>query len=344
VRRLKLRRVTAPFTIEPRVHRQTMIRWLYLAVVGGLALWLFNLFFGSFFYLRSEGMVLGEPAVVAAEFPVTVRDIRAHAGDRVSAGQVTAVVSSQAVVETIARMAGDQADRDVRMSDLQVRRQTIDSVIDLAAARKNITSDARGKLESLQAQGWLPIDKRVAAVDSDFRSSEDLAQLNAQQLALTKQISALGAAFAQADHAADDLRHLYGGGELRAPIDGIVGPRLTEKGAVLGAGQPLMDIYGNDRFVLAYVPTGGLFRVLPGDRVRVSTGLLTFGGTIVRVEPIAVALPREFQRSFTPVDRRQLIRVEFAPGQEPPLLFSKVTLTGAEFVPAWLRAIIPSFL
>jgi multidrug resistance efflux pump len=342
VQRLKLRHPKETFANEPRIHRQAVIRWIYLAIVAGLALWLFDLFFGSYFYLRSEGMVLGEPAVVAAEFSVTVRDIRSHAGDQVRAGQVVAVVSSQAVAESIARMADNQADRSVRMSELQVRSQTVDSVIHLASARQNITADAREKLESLQARGWLPIDKRVAAVDSDFRSSEDLAQLTAQQLALVGQIATLAAAFAQADHAEEDLRHLYGGGELRAPIDGIVGPRLTEKGAVLAAGQPLMEIYGHDRFVLAYLPTGGVFSVLPGDRVRISNGMLTFAGVIVRVEPIAVALPREFQRAFTPVDRRQLIRVEFLPGQEPPLLFSKVTLSSSELVPAWLRAIIPS--
>jgi multidrug resistance efflux pump len=343
VRRLKLHLPRETFTNEPRIHRQSVIRWIYLTIVAGLAIWLFNLFLGSFFYLRSEGMVLGEPAVVAAEFPMTVREISAHAGDRVRAGQVAAVVSSQAVAESIARMADNQADRSVRLSELQVRRQTVDSVISLAAARQSITADARERLESLQARGWLPIDKRVAAVDSHFRSSEDLAQLIAQQLALAGQISTLADAFAQADHAEEDLRHLYGGGELRAPIDGIVGPRLTEKGAVLGAGQPLMEIYGNDRFVLAYLPTGGLFSVLPGDRVTISTGMLTFAGVIVRVEPIAVVLPREFQRAFTPVDRKQLIRVEFSPGQELPPLFSKVTLSSAELVPAWMRAIVPSF-
>ena len=31
----------------------------------------------------------------------------------------------------------------------------------------------------------------------------------------------------------------------------------------------------------------------------------------MRVEPFAAALPREFQRAFTPVERQQVIRVEF---------------------------------
>jgi multidrug resistance efflux pump len=344
MRKLKARRSSEAFTNEPRVHRQTVIRWVYLAIVAGLALWLIDLFFGGFFYLSSEGMVLGDPAVVATEFPVTVREVRVREGDHVRTGQVVALVSSQAVVESLARFASDQADRTLRLSDLRIRSQSVASIIELAGTRNDITIDARRQLDSLQALGWLPIDKRVAAVESAYRSSGDLAQLQAEQRVLPDEIAILTAAFAQADGAVEELRRLYGDGSLRSPIDGIVGSPPVGKGAVISAGEPLMELYGNDRFVLAYMPTGGVFQVLPGELVTVSTGLQTFNGSVVRVEPIAVNVPREFQRAFTPAERRQLIRVEFDPGEPTPPLFSKVTLRGADRISAWLRTILPRFL
>ena len=92
------------------------------------------------------------------------------------------------------------------------------------------------------------------------------------------------------------------------------------------AGDPLIELYGTKRFVLGYVPTGTLYSVAVGDPVQIKVGLQTLQGTITRVESVAAALPREFQRSFVPVDTRQLIRVEFAPGKVPPPLFTKVNL------------------
>ena len=49
-------------------NRQAAIRLFYFAAVLLLALWLGDLFLGSLFYLRSQGLVTAEPAVIAAEF------------------------------------------------------------------------------------------------------------------------------------------------------------------------------------------------------------------------------------------------------------------------------------
>jgi hypothetical protein len=62
-------------------------------------------------------------------------------------------------------------------------------------------------------------------------------------------------------------------------------------------------------------------------------------GTIARVEPFAAALPREFQRSFIPVERQQVIRVEFAPNIDPPPLFTKVELRSPNVVRQWIASL-----
>ena len=46
--------------------------------------------------------MLGEPAIVASEFPVTVRYVPVRDGERVTAGSVAALVTSQTVIENIA--------------------------------------------------------------------------------------------------------------------------------------------------------------------------------------------------------------------------------------------------
>lgn len=335
MRRLRPRLVPPLAQEEPRPRRHTVIRWVYLAAVAGLLAWLGNLFLGGFFYLRADGMVLGDEAVVAAEFPVTVQRILVHEGERVTADQVVATVSSQTVADTLARLIGEQADREIRLADLAIRNQTTDAIIGLAGTRESVASATRRTLEKLLADRDLPAITHSAAIDSEFRSKEDLARLQAQRSAFTAQISTLRTAVDQARSAIGDLRRDYDDGRLPAPIGGIVGRRIAQQGAVFGAGDPLLDIYGERRFVLAYVPTGGLFSVRIGEKVAIADGLHSFGGTITRVEPVAAALPREFQRAFTPVEHEQVIRVEFAAGREPPPLFAKVRVSGASLLPQW---------
>jgi hypothetical protein len=62
---------------------------------------------------------------------------------------------------------------------------------------------------------------------------------------------------------------------------------------------------------------------------------------VTRVEPIAAALPREFQRAFTPVDRQQVIRIEFAGGEAPLPLFTKVKLRSKFVLSDWIGALWP---
>jgi multidrug resistance efflux pump len=337
MRRLKFRRIGDSLPNEPRRRRQAVIRWIYISAVVGLAAVLGDLFVGSLFYLRSEGLVVGDLAVIAAEFPVTIRDIRVHQGDRVHAGDIAATVSSQSVTEAIARLTGELASREMRLSELRIRGETVDAIVGFAETRHLIAASARKDLETLMGRGLLPIDKRTAAVETEYRSEQDLSSLKAEKRVIEGEIGSLAEVLGEAKTAIGELRRLYDQGRMRVPIDGIVGRVAAEQGAVVRAGEPLFEIYGEQRYVLGYLPTGGLYEIKPGDRVTIETGLHTAEGIVARVEPIAAALPREFQRAFTPVERQQVIRVEFAEGETPLPLFTKVKLRSGIILPHWIR-------
>lgn len=336
MRLLKRRRDVHALPTQPRVHRLTVIRWLYIAGVFALSVWLANFFFGGLFYLKSEGLVLGEPGIVAAEFTVTVRDILVRQGESVQKGQVAAIVSSQSVAESIARLTADIAARETRRGELRIRSSVVNGLFALAEDRQNIASAARKELETLTLHGNLTSNQRTAAVDTEYRSYQDLEALKAEKPVLNDELRTLTAALTQAESAIDDLRKLYDGGQLRLSMDGVITRVVAHQGSVTRAGDPIVELYGNQRFVLGYVPTGTLYHVAVGDEVQIKAGLQTLRGTITRVEPVAAALPREFQRSFAPVETQQLIRVEFAPGEAPPPLFTKVNLRSDQIIPRWI--------
>jgi multidrug resistance efflux pump len=249
------------------------------------------------------------------------------------------MVSSHNVVENIARLTAEMATRGARISELRIRRQTIHAIIGVAQNRQDVAIEARTEYEKAHKHGYLPLDKRTTAVESEFRGRQDLETLKAEIHVIEGELETLGRAFAQAEAALQDLRRLYDGGQMRVPIDGVVSRVVADQGAVVRAGDPFVEVYGNQRFVLAYLPTGALYDVAPGDRVQIETGLRMSEGRVVRVQPFAAALPREFQRAFRPVDRRQVIRIEFLPDEVPPPLFAKVKLRSASILPAWIKAL-----
>lgn len=256
MRRLKFRRIANSLPNEPRRHRQAVIRWIYIAGVVGLAAMLGDIFVGSLFYLRSEGLVVGDLAVIAAEFPVTIRDIRVHQGDRVHTGDIAATVSSQSVTEAIARLTGELASREMRLSELRIRGETVDAIVGFAETRHLIAANARKELETLMGRGLLPIDKRTAAVETEYRSEQDLSSLRAEKRVIEDEMGSLAEVLGEARTAIGELRRLYDQGRMRVPIDGIVGRVAAEQGAVVRAGEPLFEIYGEQRYVLGYLPTG----------------------------------------------------------------------------------------
>ena len=328
--------IQAPLN-EPRSHRLTIIRWVYLSAVAVIVLWLGNFFLGDRIFFRSEGLVLGEPAVVAAEFPVTVKDILVREGESVDAGQVVAVVSSQTVAETIAKLSADVAARSMRQSELRIRSEVVDKMIPLAENRENVAINARKEIEKLVNSQYLALNQHTAALENEFRGVQDVQTLRSEKRVIDAELGKLASALGEAQAAIADLRKSYNDGRLAAPIKGVVTRLAVDKGSVVRAGEPIVELNGNRRYVLAYVPTGSLYQVKEGDKVTVKTGLQSVSAVVGRVEPFAAALPREFQRAFTPVERQQVIRIEFLPGQSPPPLFTKVSVRSAALLPLWFR-------
>ena len=113
-----------------------------------------------------------------------MRALPVHEGDQVAEDQVVAIIDSQSVAESLARLTERQADQALRLDDARIRSATVNAVLDLARTRI-IVADTRRRLELLVPTGFLPLDRRIAVLDAEFRSREDLARLTAEQDVLT---------------------------------------------------------------------------------------------------------------------------------------------------------------
>lgn len=340
MRFLKQRPALHTVPSQPRNYRQTVFRWLYIAGVLAFGIWLLDFSFSGLLRFQGGGLVVGEPAIVAAEFTVTVQDLPLKQGDPIKKGQVAAIVSSQNVAETIARLTAEIAARQARLGELRMRSVVIDRLLPLAEDRQRVAAAARQELDSLLENGHVALNQRTAAIEFEYRSHQDLETLRGERSVIAGEVGTLTTALSEAEGALGDLRKLYDDGRLHAPIDGVVSQIAANKGSVVRAGDPIVELYGTQRFVLAYLPSGGLYSVSVGEEVSINVGFRSTRGVITRIEPVAARLPREFQLAFRPVETQQVIRVEFGPGEAPPPLFTKVSLTSSYFAWRWLEDIL----
>src|SRR5262249_2273940 len=155
---------------------------------------------------------------------------------------------------------------------------------------------------------------------------KDAETVRAEKRPLTDQPKVLSVATEQADLALSDFLDAFDQGRLRGPIAGTASVVLANRGAVVRAGDSLLELVGDHRFVVAWVPVGRWDKLDVGQKVSIDAGAGTLPGTISGIGAVASALPREFQKAFTPTERLQLIWIEFETGVTPPPYFTKVRI------------------
>ena len=311
--------------------RRAAIKWTYLLVLLAFLAWMANSFAGGYFYPRGEGIVIGDPAVVAAEFNATIREILVKEGQAVSKGEVVAHITSQNMAESRARLISESVQRSAKLAEMQIRSEVVNATLGSAEAREEAASDGKAKLDTLYYKGYLGVMTRTAAAEQAYRGKQDVETLRAEQRALGDQLRQLLSASEKADLALSDLVTLFDNGQLRAPTNGTISAVLVHIGAVVRAGDPMLEILGDHRFVVAWFPVGRFFashgyKLAVGRQVRVDPGNGSMPGTISKISTVAGSLPREFQKSFAPTERQQFVWIELDKNVTPPPYFTKVTV------------------
>lgn len=335
----RLRRSTPADTLrnDARPTRGRFGRWIYLALIAAFFLWVGDLFIGSLLRLRADGLVVAEHVSVAVPFAAQVVGTEVEPGGRVEAGAVVARVSSVALAQDIALLTARNADLLVRRLELERETRVAEAVLPVARHRAGEAESALKKIESYRGKGDIGLTLWMQTLRDRFETKERVAELRASLASAGGALDAVTGAITDATTALDDLRGAYGDGLIRAPVAGTIGLRMARAGEVVGAGQPLLVLYRPERFVLAYLKTGGLYTVKPGDRVELSSGFVQTTGIVSDVLPVADQLPPEFQKTFQPRQRGQVVRITVADPAGLPL-FAKVTVAG----PGWMSGLISS--
>jgi multidrug resistance efflux pump len=307
--------------------KRLFIRYLYLMAVLSFLSWVGNSIAGGYLYTRADGMVVGDPGSVSPEYTITVLEVLVHNGQKVEKGDVVARVSSSRVAELNATLSSNSSTLVSRMAEITAKASMIDQLVNAADARDKLIETNSTQLTTIKDKGYLPLLTQNALADQVFKGKQELAILRAEKETMSQQVAQIVAASRNTDQAIEDLAALFDAGRMKSPMTGYIAGVDVGVGAVVNPGEIVADLVGEHRFVLAYYPIDRMFEVKEGAPVTIDVG---FGkwlhGSIFRIDPIAARLPKEFQRTLSPVERQQLVRIEFDEGTTLPPYFTKVVV------------------
>lgn len=293
----------------------TLLSWVGHNVAGGVA------------YTAADGLVVGDLGAVSPEYTVTVIEMLVRNGDHVKRGDLVARVSSSRIAQLIAALSDNSSSLVSKMAEISAKASMIEQLVSSAVERERIT-DANGlAIERSRNRNLIPLLTQNAVIEQVFKGKQELAVLMAEKDTMSRQVAQVTAASRFTDQALSDIDLLYDAGRMRAPMDGYISDVYGRPGLVVNPGDLVAELVGEQRYVLAYFPVSRLYEVTAGKAVTIDAGIGHWRkGTVTNVMPIAAKLPREFQRTLAPVERQQLVRIDFAKGEEVPPYFTKVVV------------------
>jgi multidrug resistance efflux pump len=298
-------------------QRASPVRWgrrIYFGILLSLVLFGLNWAIGDSLILRADGLVVADRSVAGATYSARVSKVLVREGQRVAAGEVVVQLESPDMLRDIAQVSAKNADLALREVQLRARAVAIGSLLPLAERHARESADVIAKLDNMPAPGLVSSQRRDQALGSEYEAASSLAGLHAEGALLWSELPMVVRESERAGETLDQLTAFYDKGLVRATRDGIVGTRVPAPGQVVKFGDELLQIYGDETTVIAYLPDIYLFALAPGDRVTLTSASARAEGVIEALLAVSDALPPEFQSTFRPRDRSQLVRIRLAGG------------------------------
>jgi HlyD family secretion protein len=256
-----------------------------------------------------SGRIEGDDSAVSPKTSGRILEIRVREGDRVSTGDIIAVLDDEQLRARIeqaqaevrqaqakARSARDQIavlNEQLQQEEANVVQQ--EAAQDIASfdkeaytrlARSGAVAERQGK------QAVSTADQQAAAVAGAKRRVAGVnMQLAQQQAAIADAMASVGQAQAQLTEARENRQDLT----VKAPFDGTVVTRVAEPGEVITSGTPVITLLDLSKVYLrGFVPEGQIGKVKVGQAAHVyldSNPKQPVDAYVSRIDPQATFTP-----------------------------------------------------
>lgn len=343
IKKLKTRQRFDTVTNDKRGGRRQIGRYVYLGILAGILITVANALIGPMLFMQSDGLVLLDKQVIASEFPARIEKVHVVSGQFVRKGTPLVTLMSHDVMDSIAKLSARRAELSTRQAKIKARLNAVGALQPLAEQRLKQTAEFVEKLNRLSKRQLTTATRHAATMRDYYEAQREQAQLQSEAVSLKDELATLAKSAAELDKALADYRQSYNDGHIVAAQPGVVGADVPSPGEVVTAGKPILEIMVGLPYVLAYLPTGRLYEVSDGEEIIISDGIRSVVGHIERLKVVADALPNEFQQTFKPKERQQLMRVSF--DDPPPFPFlSRVYVTKGSGPRQFVNRIKSAFL
>jgi len=337
MKRLKSKHRIDNLQSEVRGARGSISRWVYLLLVTILFVWLADAFLGGYFYFKADGMVMRDNYDVAVTYRGNVENIRVSIGDQIDASQPLVELKSLSILQQQATTAAKIAEIRIQIAQLRARSTQLKGLLPAAKKRRNDMLNLRRNEEKAVADGLQGNQRLSVLLADEYESIQHLTSIREESKTIEMELLSLAPTVSTLTEIETAINESYAGGIVSAQSAGIISDILVSPGSVIAGGDSLVRILVSSPYVLAYVTPGALISITEGDSVTIRYGLKNFGGTVSKIFPISARLPNEFQRTFRPRDRAQVIRIEIDEKiDEIPATFTKVKAVALNF-PDWFE-------
>jgi len=286
-------------------------KYVYLLVIAGLLMFLFDRAFGYLYLLQGDGFVYAPNRAVALEYDATIRALDVRNGDVVQAGAPLLRYDSVWFRNRTLELATQIGRFQSELSDARVQAARLDAAIDSSRNEVVFTRTVQDQSLSLSDRGLISNERLSDLVHRFHEAERTLLELEAARDQLADEIPVLEASLARVERHYAELLAGFGDGLVTAPQSGVVANLRINAGAVVTAGNAILDVFGGERYLLAYLDDRSPIDYARGDRVLVRFPGQGFAiGRIADATAVADRLPEEFQPRFTTVDRSRLVRIE----------------------------------
>jgi len=304
-----------------------------IIVVIALLLWIADyLFIGQFYVSTDDAYLAADTAMMAPKIGGYVTDVRVNENQRVTKGQILAVIDPrdyQAALDganaDIAAAQAAIASDEAQLSLQQAKIQAAQAMLQADEAREKFAAADRKRYEAASASGastaqltsqaGTEVSTAQATVDADkanlLGAQRQIGVLNA---AAAQSQASLRQAQAKAEQAQLDLNHT----DITAPFDGMIGDKTVAVGDYLQPGTEIMAVVPLDQvYVLANLKETQITNLHQGQPVTVAVDGypdLHVTGTVDSVSPasgqeFALLPPDNATGNFTKIVQRVPVKI-----------------------------------
>lgn len=294
--------------------------------------------------LVSNGTIEADEVRVTAEVGGTVRELRVNEGDRVRAGQVVAVLSSDTLLSQVNQaLAGLEASRaalaeaqggsrEQEIAAAQQECHRLEALVKVSEQDLSLAENTLGKYRQLYAEGAMSEQEfsvQSAATEkarAQYEAAKAALEAARAKLALLREgasaetLQRLQAQVKASSAGAKEAQAYLDKTTLRAPTDGTVISCNFKVGEVVRPGAEVITLMDPRQLWLdAFVPEDRIGEVRVGQSVEVRVDGITdktFSGRVTFISPTTEFTPRNVQ---TREDRVRLVfrvKIKLDEGQD----------------------------